>query len=147
MEELPYALLSYSGGVDGFPKQFEGIVKQHFRIVYCDEFFMNKQELAAKIQAVLTWWGKPRLSRELLQILPNLKAVGSQGAGVDHMDLQLISSFGVKVASTPNVGNDATADMAMALMLASAKHIVEGKNIMSLGMSVIEGKKIPSQGM
>ncbi|XP_078543983.1 putative 2-ketogluconate reductase [Lissotriton helveticus] len=126
MEGLPFALMSYSGGVDGFPKQFEGIVKQHFRIVYCEEFFKNKEEFAAQIQAVLMWWRKPQLDRELLQILPNLKAVASQGAGVEHLDLQLISSFGVKVANTPHVGDDATADMAMALMLVSAKHIVEG---------------------
>ncbi|XP_069476681.1 glyoxylate/hydroxypyruvate reductase B-like [Ambystoma mexicanum] len=131
MEELPYALLSHCGGITGFPKPYQGIVQQHFRVVYYAEFLKNKHDFADKIQLVLVWWHKPHVDKGLLQSLPNLKVVSSGGVGVDHLDLQLISSFGVKVTNTPHVGNDPTADMGMALMLAAAKLIVQGSEIVS----------------
>lgn len=129
MEELPYALLSHSGGSRGFPKHYESFVKQHFHIVYLDEFNNNRELYAQKVQALLLWWHLPVVTKELLDSLPHIKVISSSGAGVDHLDLKLISSYGIKVTNTPGVGNDATADMGMALMLASAKNIVQGHRI------------------
>ncbi|KAM4705462.1 putative 2-ketogluconate reductase isoform 1-T1 [Rhinophrynus dorsalis] len=129
MDELPYALLYQSGGSCGFPEKFEAIVKKHFQIVYFKEFINNKNALSPKIQAVLLWWHKPIVDRDLLESLPNLKVIGSSGAGVDHLDLHLISRYGIKVTNTPHVGDDATADMGMALMLASAKNVVEAHRV------------------
>jgi len=42
------------------------------------------------------------------------------------LDIPLLNSFGVKVCNTPNVVDDATADLAMGLMLASARNIIQG---------------------
>ncbi|XP_072267677.1 glyoxylate/hydroxypyruvate reductase B-like [Pyxicephalus adspersus] len=129
MEELPYALLSYSGGSLGFPKYYESIVKQHFHIVYQEDLNNNKELYAPKVEALLLWWHLPVVTKELLDSLPNLKVISSSGAGVDHLDLKMISSYNIKVTNTPGVGNEATADMGMALMLASARNIVEGHRI------------------
>ncbi|KAM5157595.1 glyoxylate/hydroxypyruvate reductase B-like isoform 1-T2 [Mantella aurantiaca] len=129
MEELPCALLSHSGGSLGFPKQYESIVKQHFHVVYLDEFNKNKEHYAPKVQALMLWWHQPEVTKELLESLPNLKVISSSGVGVDHMDLKLIRGYGIKVTNTPGVGNDPTADMGMALMLASARNVVEGHRI------------------
>ncbi|KAG8442296.1 hypothetical protein GDO86_011189 [Hymenochirus boettgeri] len=129
MEELPYALMSHKGGFKGFPEQYEPIVTNHFQIAYWEEFLNNKDYFAPRIQAILMWWFRPVVNKELLDSLPNLKVVGSSGVGVDHLDLKLISSYGIKVVNTPDVGNDATADMGMALMLSSARNVVEGNRI------------------
>ncbi|KAM3927805.1 glyoxylate/hydroxypyruvate reductase B-like [Leptodactylus fuscus] len=129
MEELPCALMSYSGGSRGFPKQYETIVNKHFQILYMEEFKKNKNMFAPKIQALLLWWHLPVVDKELLDSLPNLKVIASSGAGVDHLDLKLITSYGIIVSNTPGVGDDATADMGMALMFASAKNVVEGDKI------------------
>ncbi|XP_002936497.4 uncharacterized protein LOC100498522 isoform X1 [Xenopus tropicalis] len=130
MSELPYALMSHRGGTSGFPEQYEPVVRKHFQIVYLEEFLNNKTVFAPKIKAILLWWHKPTVNKELLESLPNLKVVGSSGVGVDHMDLKLIASYGIKVTNTPRVGNDATADLGMALMLASARNIVEVNRIL-----------------
>ncbi|MEE6464725.1 hypothetical protein FKM82_006335 [Ascaphus truei] len=129
MDELAYALLSHTGGSFGFPEKYEFIVKRHFQIVYLEEFLNDKDAYSQKIQVILLWWHMPKIDRELLESLPNLKVIGSSGAGVDHLDLQLISSYGIKVTNTPHVGDDATADVGMALMLSSAKNIPEGNRI------------------
>ncbi|XP_069814003.1 glyoxylate/hydroxypyruvate reductase B-like [Dendropsophus ebraccatus] len=129
MEELPYVLMSYSGGSRGFPKIYETIVKNNFQILYMEEFYKNKNVYAPKIQAVLVWWHLPVVDKELLDSLTNLKVISSSGAGVDHLDLKLITSYGILVSNTPGIGDDATADMGMALMLASAKNVVVGNRI------------------
>ncbi|XP_066435051.1 probable 2-ketogluconate reductase [Eleutherodactylus coqui] len=129
MEELPFALMSYSGRSRGFPKQYETIVQKHFQLLYLEQFTNNKIAYAPKIQALLIWWHLPVVDKELLDSLPNLKVIASSGAGVDHLDLKLITSYGIKVTNTPHLGDDATADMGMALMLASAKNVVEGNRI------------------
>ncbi|KAG8571467.1 hypothetical protein GDO81_011657 [Engystomops pustulosus] len=129
MEELPYALMSYSGGSRGFPKMYEPIVKKHFQLLYMEEFSKNKNVYAPKIQALLVWWHLPAVDKELLESLPNLKVISSSGAGVDHLDLKLITSYGIVVTNTPSVGDDSTADMGMALMLASARNVLEGNRM------------------
>ncbi|NXG85726.1 GRHPR reductase, partial [Stercorarius parasiticus] len=72
------------------------------------------------------WYHKPVINKELLQSLPNLKIVASSGVGIDHLDLKLLSSYGVKLSNTPFIVSTDTADMGMALMLASSRRLVEG---------------------
>ncbi|KYO35427.1 putative ribosome-binding factor A, mitochondrial [Alligator mississippiensis] len=55
--------------------------------------------------------------------------IANFGVGVDHLDLKLISSFGVKVTNTPFAVSNATADLGIALMLASSRRLVEGCQI------------------
>uniref|UniRef100_A0A8C0IL94 Glyoxylate reductase/hydroxypyruvate reductase n=1 Tax=Chelonoidis abingdonii TaxID=106734 RepID=A0A8C0IL94_CHEAB len=86
----------------------------------------RKERLSEKIKSVLIYECRPVIDRELLQSLPHLKVIANSGVGVDHLDLKLISSFGVKVTNTPHAVSDSTADIGMALMLASARRLVEG---------------------
>ncbi|XP_015446281.1 uncharacterized protein LOC102893089, partial [Pteropus alecto] len=55
--------------------------------------------------------------------------VAPAGAGLDHLDLKLIASFGVKVANTPDAVSSPTADLGMALLLAAARRVVEGHQL------------------
>ena len=54
------------------------------------------------------------------------KVISNYGVGVDHIELQECADRGIAVAHTPNVLNAAVADMAFALLLATARHIVRG---------------------
>ncbi|NWW75977.1 GRHPR reductase, partial [Climacteris rufus] len=82
-----------------------------------------------KVQAIYLWWHKPVIDRELLQSLPNLKVIANSGVGMDHLDLKLVAAFGVKMANAPRAVSTSTADTGMALLLASARRLVEVHNI------------------
>ncbi|NXI77791.1 GRHPR reductase, partial [Rhipidura dahli] len=82
-----------------------------------------------KVQAIYLWWHKPAIDKEILQSLPNLKVIANSGVGMDHLDLKLIASFGVKMANVPHAVSNSTADTGMALLLASARRLVEVHNI------------------
>lgn len=62
-----------------------------------------------------------------------LKLIANYGAGFDHIDVQSALSHGVMVSNTPGVSADDTADIAMALILATPRRLKEGAAIMQSG--------------
>ena len=69
------------------------------------------------------------INGELMDCFPNLKVISNFGAGVDNVDAVAASERGIAVGNTPGVLSDCTADMAFALLMASARNIVEGDKI------------------
>jgi glyoxylate reductase len=67
-----------------------------------------------------------RVDDELLEAAPRLKAVANYAVGVDNVDLDACRARGIPVGNTPDVLTDATADVAMALILAAARRLPEG---------------------
>ncbi len=57
---------------------------------------------------------------------PNLKLIANFGAGFDHIDVAAAGMHGIAVTNTPGVLTEDTADMAMALILANLRRMVEG---------------------
>ncbi|KAK0151871.1 putative 2-ketogluconate reductase [Merluccius polli] len=123
--EKPCVLARKFGNQEAIYSCFSSLVEEHFTVIDL-ETIASQPEFNQKIQAILVWGGSSFLNRSLLQVLPNLKVVVNGGAGVNHLDIPLINSFGVKVCNTPNVVGNATADLAMGLMLASARNIIQG---------------------
>ncbi|WP_246671339.1 2-hydroxyacid dehydrogenase [Mesorhizobium sp. 8] len=62
----------------------------------------------------------------LMTALPKLEVVAVFGVGTDAVDLAAARRQGVRVANTPGVLTEDTADYGMALLLALARRIVEG---------------------
>ncbi len=74
-----------------------------------------------------------RIDGALLDDLPTVKAVTSYGVGVNHIDLDACRKRGVLVTNTPGVLTDATADHAVALLLAAARRVAEGDRLIRAG--------------
>ncbi|MCA0930098.1 2-hydroxyacid dehydrogenase [Ruegeria profundi] len=64
---------------------------------------------------------------------PRLKIVANHSVGVDHCDLPALAARGIAVTNTPDVLSDATAELAMLLMLGAARHAVAGDRIVRTG--------------
>ena len=64
-----------------------------------------------------------RIDAELLDAAPNLRVVSNMAVGVDNIDLAACKRRGVAVGNTPDVLTDSTADMAWALLMASARRL------------------------
>lgn len=67
------------------------------------------------------------------QFAPRLKIVANHSVGVDHCDLAALAARGITVTNTPDVLSDATAELAMLLMLGAARHAVAGDRIVRTG--------------
>lgn len=124
--ELPWLLVNEIGGIRGILHSHVPFLKKHFHLITMKEFLENRKDVGKKVQAIYLWWHKPVIDKELLHSLPNLKVIANSGVGMDHLDLKLIASFGVKMANAPRAVSSSTANTGMALLLASARRLVEG---------------------
>jgi len=69
----------------------------------------------------------------LLDRLPSLRLVANYGVGYDQIDVEACRARGVAVTNTPGVLDAATADLAMALLLATRRRVVEGDALVRAG--------------
>lgn len=65
-----------------------------------------------------------RMGEAEIALFPNLKVIANLAVGYDNIDLTACRKRGVRVGNTPGVLTDATADLAMALLLASSREII-----------------------
>ncbi|HZT16205.1 MAG TPA: D-glycerate dehydrogenase [Gaiellaceae bacterium] len=64
---------------------------------------------------------------------PSLRLVANFGVGYDRIDVAACRARGVAVTNTPGVLDAATADLALALMLAARRRVVEGDSLVRAG--------------
>ena len=74
-----------------------------------------------------------RVDAELLERCPNLRAIANYAVGTDNIDLDECERRGIPVGNTPGVLTEATADLAFALILATARRVVEGADAVRAG--------------
>jgi glyoxylate reductase len=79
----------------------------------------------------------PLLSRpmgeEELAGLPKLKVLAQCAVGYDNIDLEAAARRGIPVTNTPDVLTESTADLAWALILAVARRMKEGQEMLARG--------------
>jgi len=75
-----------------------------------------------------------RLDKDFFsQLNGRLKLIANFGAGTDHIDIGLANERGIVVTNTPSVLAQDAADMAMALILAVPRRLVEGVQVLRQG--------------
>ena len=97
---------------------------------------LTSQQMVEAIKAadVLVPTVTDRLDAKVLQQAgPRLKLIASFGTGVDHIDLDTARQRGITVTNTPGVLTEDTADMAMALVLATARRMGAGERLVREG--------------
>lgn len=75
-----------------------------------------------------------RLPAEAIARLPeSVRIIANFSVGVDHVDLAAARARGIVVTNTPDVLSDATAEIAMLLMLGAARRASEGERLIRAG--------------
>jgi phosphogluconate 2-dehydrogenase len=74
-----------------------------------------------------------RLDAKLLDLAPDLEAVASVSVGVDNYDIDYLTERGILLSNTPDVLTETTADTGFALILATARRVVELANMVRAG--------------
>ncbi|WP_102226297.1 2-hydroxyacid dehydrogenase [Acidimangrovimonas sediminis] len=64
---------------------------------------------------------------------PRAKLLANFGMGYNHIDIETAKTAGVAVTNTPGAVTDATADIAMTLILMSARRAAEGERLVRSG--------------
>lgn len=70
---------------------------------------------------------------DLMDKLPNLEIIASFGVGYDSIDIAGAKARTIRVTNTPNVLNDAVAELTIGLMIALARRIPQGDQFVRQG--------------
>lgn len=74
-----------------------------------------------------------KLDAELLDLAPHLEAIASVSVGVDNYDIDYLTERRILLSNTPDVLTETTADTGFALILATARRVVELANVVRAG--------------
>lgn len=74
-----------------------------------------------------------KLDAGLLDLAPDLKAIASVSVGVDNYDIDYLTERRILLSNTPDVLTETTADTGFALILATARRVVELANMVRVG--------------
>jgi lactate dehydrogenase-like 2-hydroxyacid dehydrogenase len=115
------------------PRRVEARVARDFTPRYAphelpakpEEILAGAQGAAALLVAV-----PDRLSAETIGALPaSLRVIGTYSVGFEHIDLDAARTRGIAVVNTPDVLSETTAELALALLFATARRIGEGERL------------------
>ena len=98
-----------------------------------DDHIMSADEILTRIEgkdaALVTLTEK--FPAELIAKLPaSLKVIATYSVGFEHIDLAAAKARGIRVANTPDAVTIATAEIAMLLILGSARRAPEGERLL-----------------
>lgn len=135
-------------------------LRREFEVTYFDRIDAgNRPAFATALRHAHGLLGASvRIDGALLDSAPHLRIISTISVGVDQFDLPYLGRRGIMLANTPDVLTETTADTIFALVLASARRVVElagfvkaGKWTHSIGEAQygvnVHGKTIGLLGM
>ncbi|MFN3613375.1 MAG: 2-hydroxyacid dehydrogenase [Rubrimonas sp.] len=93
-------------------------------------------EVAPRVRGVATARGCPGA---LMRRLPKLEIVASFGVGYDSVDVATAQELGVRVTNTPDVLNDAVAELTVGMMVALCRRISQAEAYLRAGKWETDG--------
>lgn len=119
-----------------WPEQVEHALRERFEVTLNDsDTPLGPAGLAAAMadHDVLCPTVSDRIDAGVLAGGDRVKLIANYGVGFDHIDLAAAKAGGIAVSNTPGVLTDATADIAMTLLLMAARRAGEGERELRAG--------------
>lgn len=76
--------------------------------------------------------------------LPNLKLILVSAVGFDALNMEKVRNKNIKICNTPNINTDDVADLAMGLLIAGERNIIEADRLIRNNQWEIAEKLVPS---
>ncbi len=89
--------------------------------------------MSAKVDAIVPCHSEIFNADVVARLSDRVKIIANHSVGVDHCDLTAFKARGIIVTNTPDVLSDATAEIAMLLMLGAARRAPEGDQMVRSG--------------
>lgn len=106
-------------------RDYQPILNPDDRLYTADEII----EMAAKADAILPCHTEKFTADVIARLPDNVRAIANFSVGYDHVDLEAAKAKGLIVTNTPDVLSDATAEIAILLMLGAARRASEGERM------------------
>ena len=119
------------------PEETIAEITHHFEVKMWDheDIPVSREVLleeAKKASALITMLSD-KVDAELLTAGVNLKIVANLAVGYDNIDLETATKRGIIISNTPDVLTETTADLTFALLMATARRVVEAAEYVKAG--------------
>jgi lactate dehydrogenase-like 2-hydroxyacid dehydrogenase len=105
----------------------------------------DKDALIAEVGARVRAIAGGGVSAELMEKLPKLEIIANFGVGYDSIDTKAAKARNIRVTNTPNVLNDAVAELTIGLMIALARRIPQADRFVREGKWARVGYRLQSE--
>ena len=119
-----------------WPQPVERVLAERFNVMFNPEDVpLSRDDLAQAMAEydVLCPTVTDRIDAEVIAGGERVKLIANYGVGFEHVDLDAAREAGIAVTNTPNVLTEATADLALTLMLMAARRTGEGERMVRAG--------------
>jgi glyoxylate reductase len=83
-------------------------------------------------EAMIVLLSEP-LTQADLDLAPHLRVIGTYSVGMNHLPQEVCRERGIRIVNTPGVLTEATADLALTLLLAITRRVAEGEALVRSG--------------
>lgn len=96
-----------------------------------DKLYTSEEiiELSSRVDAILPCHSEHLSAEVISKLSDRVKIIANYSVGYDHVDTAAAKARGIVVTNTPDVLSDATAEIAMLLMLGAARRASEGDRL------------------
>ncbi|BBH52249.1 D-glycerate dehydrogenase [Fluviispira sanaruensis] len=128
-QEFPGIPLNYNNQIKGYilPKSESKSISERLNL------FLEKQNINLEISTFVTCIVDKIDKNEILKLrkcLPELNHIANFGVGFNNIDISFAKELGIRVTNTPGVLTEATADIALTLLLCVTRRIADGYSMM-----------------
>jgi lactate dehydrogenase-like 2-hydroxyacid dehydrogenase len=106
-------------------RDYDAILNPDDKLYTSDEII----EISARVDAILPCHSEHLSADVIGKLSSRIKAIANFSVGYDHVDIAAARKRGIIVTNTPDVLSDATAEIAILLMLAAARRASEGDRL------------------
>ncbi|UXR78030.1 MULTISPECIES: NAD(P)-dependent oxidoreductase [unclassified Staphylococcus] len=109
------------------------LLQEHFEVeVYKGQGIIDKDTLKKGVADAfgLVSLLSTEVDQEVIESAKNLEFIANYGAGFNNVDVDYARKQGISVSNTPKASTNATAELTMGILLAVARRIPEGDQLM-----------------
>lgn len=121
-----------------WPESVENKAAELFDVTLnADDIPMDRAQMRAALEqfdAVMVTVTDDVKSGTFTNLKPMAKILANYGVGFSHIDIEGAANVGITVTNTPDVLNDCTADLAMTLLMMTARRTGEGEREVRAGL-------------
>ena len=109
--------------------------KEGFKRLSISDFRLVKEDGWQDAEILVSTFDA-KVSRQMIEAMPNLRMIANFGAGYNNIDLDACKERGIRVTNTPHPVIEPTAELAFALMIDIARRVSEFDRTVRAGQAV-----------
>lgn len=113
------------------PKEEQSLFLQSFgeaEVCFFEEKLNVDSAKKAKDAEAVSVFINSIISKDIINLLPNLRFISTRSTGFEHIDLGYCAIKGIKVSNVPSYGSHTVAEFAFSLILNLSRNIINANN-------------------